>query len=256
MRSLALTGWPMEQLLRDPELAARSVRGLSDAEKAPLKANVVENLMRQARDADPDGNSIVSGAKLRALTQENSEAARALGMNSTDISRLNHMASQLTMIQRQSPGAVDFLYEDAPNVLMQVGAQLLGAKAGQRIAGRGIGSSLVLAQFMSKRARDKLAEFTSGEAERLMVDATTDPKLYQALLTGPTSSQSQRREAGRSLNAWLLGETEDLARDTADTMVEQSDGAMTPRFNPPTAPQPAPPPQQAQQPAPQGLLSP
>ena len=45
-----------------------------------------------------------------------------------------------------------------------------------------------------------------SQAIKLMTDAATDPKLYAALLTGPTTAVRKQREAAQHLEAWLLGQ--------------------------------------------------
>ena len=90
-------------------------------------------------------------------------------------------------------------------------AAISGAKSGQRMAGNGLGSSLVLAQFMSNKARGALASITSNEAERLMKDAVTDPELYKALLTRGTAGRSIMKERAAYLESWLLASAFDKA---------------------------------------------
>ena len=96
---------------------------------------------------------------------------------------------------------------------MQLLAALVGAKSGQRVAGHGMGSSLVLAQFFSNKMRNALATVTADKATEIMVAAHRDPKLYAALLTGPTASARAQERASQVLNAWLAQTVEPLVNE-------------------------------------------
>jgi hypothetical protein len=115
-------------------------------------------------------------------------------------------------LEQKPPAAVDQLFEDGPASIMQLAAALVGAKQGQAIAGKGMGSSLVMAQYMSNRARRILAGLTSNEAERLMKEAATDPVLYRAMLTKNLSGGNARQDAAY-LESWLLASAMDKAGD-------------------------------------------
>jgi hypothetical protein len=135
--------------------------------------------------------------------RENRDVMRAIGMSEQDIGRTQRMAREISIIEQKPPAAVAQLFEDGPANVMQLAAALIGAKQGQAIAGRGMGSSLVLAQFMSNRARRVLASMTSDQAARLMKDAATDPELYRAMLTRSVSTPTARQQAAY-LESWLI----------------------------------------------------
>ena len=237
LRSLALTGWPMDRLIESPQIARRATSGLSAEQREPLKANAANYIAQRARTADPQtGEGYLSGAQMRRLVTENAESLRAIGMNDSDIGRMNAIADNLITIQRQPPAAVQELYEDSPSLFLELGARLAGALGGQRLAQGRLSAGLVMSQFMSKRARDSLDSMTGSEAERMMVEAATDPQLYRALLTGPTSTRQQQREAAQRLQGWLLGETEragsGMLEEVEPGFVTQPDGTATPTFTP------------------------
>jgi hypothetical protein len=206
LRRLALAGRSTEEVLGDPQRAAMFVRDLTDIEQRAVHADFAQTLFNRAKSAKAteSGIPLLSGEKLTKDLQANREVMQSLGMDAQDMLRLNGIASQLRAAERKSPEAVDRLFEDGPATILQLAATLAGAKSGQRMAGRGLGSSLVLAQFMSNRARQTLANLTSNEAERLMEDAVTDPKLYRALLTRGTADRPQMRENAQYLESWLL----------------------------------------------------
>lgn len=204
LRAMARAGKGVESVMGKPDEARLMVRELSPEDRKPLHAEFVRHLHDSNKTTRADGETFVDGAKLKAMLRDQSEVADALGLSKGDIHRLNRLADELVMMQKRPGDAVSQLFTDGPANLAQLGAALIGAKSGQRVAGRGLGSSLVIASFMSRQARDKLSRLTSDEAERLMRDAVTDQKLFAALLTGPGATPRKRRESARVVNAWVL----------------------------------------------------
>ena len=115
----------------------------------------------------------------------------------------------------KTPKQLDTLLTEGPSNILQLFATLVGAKSGQHMAGKGIGSSLVLAQYFSKRARNTLGKIFGDEAQRILTAAHKDPELYAALLTRPTSPVKEQDKAARVINAWLYGVGE-FATDEVD----------------------------------------
>lgn len=202
LRSLARSGKDISTVLGNPDEARLMVRDVQD--KKPIHAAFVRAIADKARSSDDAGNAVISGAKLKSLMREQGDVAKALGMSDKDMQRLSRLADELIMMQKKPDASVAQLFEDGPANIAQLGAALIGAKSGQRMAGNGLGSSLVLAGFMSRKAKDTLGRLTSDRAEKLMIDAVTDPKLFAALLTGPTSTPRKRRDAARAINAWVV----------------------------------------------------
>jgi len=207
LRRVAMSGRSTEEVLGDPERAQLFVRGLTDADKAAVHADFSDVLFNRAKSADatPSGQAYLDGKKLLTNVMENKEVMRSLGMNKKQIDHLSYIGETILSLGKKSPQAVDNLFEDGPASILQLAATLAGAKSGQRMAGKGLGSSLVLAQFMSNKARNTLARLTSNEAERLMMDAVNDPQLYSALLTRSTLGQQQMRTRAAYLESWLMG---------------------------------------------------
>lgn len=217
LRQTALQGMTGEQLLQDPERAARAMRGLSDEAKRPVQAEVTQSLMRRAQSADAEGRPVLSGRDFKRNVVENRDALQRAGFSEEDIGRMDEIADRLVTIQRQSPTAVSRLLEDRPAAVLDLAAAIVGARHGQDIAGGGMGASLVLAQYFSKAARNLVGRMTSNTAEKLLTDATTDPQLYAALLRGPDSTTKQRRDSARLLQGWLLENAAEQTEDLGDT---------------------------------------
>lgn len=216
LRELALAGRSTEEVLGDPRRAQLFVRGLDDEGKKAVQADFVNTLMTRAAaksvEATQTGITFVSGRQLVRDIVENRQVMQALGMSEDDIGRTLRMAREISVLEQKSPAAVAQLFEDGPASAMQLVAALMGAQSGQRIAGSGMGSSLVLAQFMSNKARRFLARMTSDEAARLMKDAATDPDLYRAMLTKNVSGGRARQDAAY-LESWILAASIDKAQN-------------------------------------------
>src|SRR5690606_16795670 len=162
LRNLALQGRSMDELLRNPALAARVRRGLNDEQLRAVKADFTQTLVQRAMRPDDAGEPVLDGRQFKTLLRQNAESGRALGLSRTQMERGKTWAGRPIMMQLRPPEAVARRYEDGPSTVVELVSGLVGAKGGQRVAGRGLGSSLVLAQFMSRRARDTVEQMTSS----------------------------------------------------------------------------------------------
>jgi hypothetical protein len=216
LREAAIAGRSTEEIIGDPRRASLFVRGIDDDGKRAVQADFMSVLFNRAKegaiDATEAGTAFIRGDKLIRDLNENAQVMRAIGMDNTDIQRVQNMAQEIVRLERKSPQAVASLYEDGPASVLQLVAALAGSKSGQRISGGGLGSSLVMAQYMSNRARQTLARMTSNEAERLMRDAATDPVLYRAMLTKSLAGKTARADA-QYLESWILASMADKLQD-------------------------------------------
>lgn len=206
LRRIVAEGLPGDQLLKDPAQIRRITRGLEPDELRPLQAKLMRTLADSASGVDGEGVRVLSGAKLRDGITQNRQALRNAGLTDGDFKRLNGLTDQLLDVQRQSPEALARMFEDGPNSIVELVAAIAGAKSGQNLAGGGIGASLVIASYMSNRARKILANLTSDKAQELLLEASTNPDLYASLLMKETASAPRQREAARILQAWLANE--------------------------------------------------
>lgn len=208
LRQLALAGRSTEELLGDPERAVQMVRGLDDKAKKAVQADFINVLYNRARgsalEATEAGVPFISGRKLLQDLTANKKVLNNIGTSEKDMEMLMTIAENIRAMEGKSPAAVAQLFEDGPANILQLVAALAGAKSGQRIAGQGMGSSLVMAQFMSNKARGTLVRLTSDAAAQIMKDAVTDPKLYKALLLKKTGSLAIQKASARYVEAWLL----------------------------------------------------
>lgn len=215
LRIAALGGRSTEEVLGDPRRAVLFVRGLDDDAKKAVQADFVNVLYNRAKeratDATDAGISLISGEKLMKDIAENKSVLAALGMPSGEVGRLETVARELMKLEKRPPQSVERLFEDGPASIIELVFTLFGAKSGQRLAGGGLGSSMVLAQYMSNKARGTLSRLTADEATRLMNDAVRDPKLYRAILTKDIVDPNRNREAAQYLESWLLASAADKA---------------------------------------------
>jgi hypothetical protein len=208
LRLLAQAGRQVQEVLGDPAAARALVRDFDMGQLRPIKASFIEAALNSSRQVDrsfgAEGRQFISGTDLKVFLDKNKSTAKALKFRDDELKVLNRYANELIVMERKSPQAVAQLFEDGPATFLQLGATLLGAKGGQRAAGGGIGSSMVLAGFMAKKARDNLAKLTSDKAVELMNQAVTDKNLYAALLTKPTDGPKKVASAVKTLNAWFI----------------------------------------------------
>lgn len=215
LRIAAMGGRSTEEVLGDPRRAQLFVRGLDAEGKKAVQADFVGVLYNRAKeratDATDAGVSFISGQRLMKDIAENRNVMAAIGMSPGEIGRVETIAREITKLEKRPPQAVARLFEDGPASALELVATLFGAKSGQRLAGNGLGSSMVLAQYMSNKARGTLSAITSDEATKLMNDAVRDPKLYRAILTKELVDAPRDRAAAQYLESWLLASAADKA---------------------------------------------
>ena len=176
----------------------------TDAAKG-LKTSFVETLFNEASTTGASGEVEVSGQKLAKLINDNLAVAKALGMDSADVTRMKVVARQMIQAQQATGGGVGAILDDKPAELLRLIAQIAGAKAGQRIAGSGLGSSMVIAGKGSGIATRLLQKVTTNKAQQLIIDAQSDPVLYKALLTKTTAKAKEIFDATQIIESWLIG---------------------------------------------------
>lgn len=189
------------------EMAAalrRRMGGNVDAENG-LKTSFVEELFDRASTTGSTGEIEVSGKKLASLLNDNLTTAQAIGLNDADITRMRVITKQMIQAQADTGGSVGAILEDKPAELLQFVAQIAGAKVGQKIAGSGIGSSMVIAGKGSGIATRLLQKVTTNKAQELLIAAQSDPALYRALLTKTTAKPKDIFAATRIIESWLIG---------------------------------------------------
>jgi hypothetical protein len=216
LRSLAATGRPISKLLNDPERIRRSVANMTEADLTNTQQDFFDTMLGKSMITDDQGVESLSGIKLKKTLQNFDEAAKAVRMDEGAMTRANTIADRLIMAQRPHPSPVGELYEDAPADILQLIATLIGAKHGQKVAGRGMGSSLVVAGFFAKKARDMLGKLTTNQARIILANSQTDPQLYNVLLTSAISEPASQAQAAQYLKAYLAEVTQRGLRQMGD----------------------------------------
>ncbi len=215
LRSIAVSGKPIAKMINEPARIRRAVETMSEADVANAKSDFFDTIVRKSM-VSQDETEGVSGAKLKRMLEHYGESALAVRMTEDDMVRANTIADELITAERSSPAAVSQLYEDGPSNILQLFATLVGAKHGQRIAGRGMGSSLVLAQYFANKARGLLSLVTTEQATALLTRAQTDGELYAHLLTKPNVKPVVQIQSAQFINAYLA----EMARETGVETME------------------------------------
>lgn len=182
----------------------RRMGGNKDAVQG-LKSEFVETLFRESSSTGASGEIEISGQKLARTFNQNIGVAKALGMDEKEITRMRAITKQMIQAQQQPGVSVGAILEDKPAALMTFIARVAGAKFGQKIAGGGIGSALVIAGEGSTQARNILQKLTTNEAQKLLISAQSDPVLYKALLTRTSATQNEIFDATQIIESWLIG---------------------------------------------------
>jgi hypothetical protein len=194
LRNLALQGRDTSDLVQNPRAAERRVRGIDPEGLEAVQADFVKTLSSNSRDAKD----------LIKQINQNKEVFDAIGFEKESLDRLKNIARGLEALERKPQAAVEHLFEDGPTRILELIFTLGGAKTGQRVSGGGLGSGLVMAQYLANSSRQTLANLTADEAQRLMIDSVMNPVLYKALLTKNVTKSNAQREAGQALDAWLM----------------------------------------------------
>jgi hypothetical protein len=198
LRSLAQSGRQIDRLMNNPEQVGRMVQNMAADDVDNLKSQFMEELFRKSipqNQFGPDGEELISGLRLQGNRNKFMRTARALGFDDDEISRLDQIIAQIRVVEKNPEAAVAQLFEDGPSTIMELGAVLLGAKSGQRLAEGGIGSSMVMASYGANKWRGFLGKFTSDQAERLMREAVRDPEKFKALLLQPGALPAEKNKA-------------------------------------------------------------
>jgi len=150
-------------------------------------------------------NAEVSGERMAAIINDNMKVAAALGMDAADITRVRYVARRIIQAQTPPGAAETKILADKPAMFMSFVATLAGAKVGQRIAGSGLGSSLKVASAGSDVAGKLLNRLTTDKAQKMLIDAMSDPVLFKALLTKSNATQQDAFRASRVIESWIIG---------------------------------------------------
>ena len=202
---------------------AKALRGLKE-----LFAEEIFN-MSKVGAVDDAGEQLISGNKMQRIFDENIKTGRALGMDETDISKFRHTINVFRKAELRAAKLAKgdrTIIPDTPAAILDFIAALIGAKSGQKAAGAGMGSSMVLAGRGSTAFRERLAGLTSDKAEKLLVAAHQPTKegeaLFRALLTRSSDPKAKQAKAIKRINTWLAG-----------TGVDQLDKAVTAEYDTP-----------------------
>lgn len=216
LKKAARAGRDVAGVLDDQRAAKLMVQGQPGNVRRQIQSDYFHTIWERSLTKDlTDGDAaLVSGERYLQHLIKYKDTAKALGIPQEEYNRAVEVAKTIKMMEAKSPQALKQTLEDGPATMMQLMATLVGAKWGSHISqigpGGGMGSSLVLAQFGSQRARRWLSTFFRDEASDVLIAATKNKELYAALLTKSTASTREQEKAARVIAAW------------ADPVIEQA----------------------------------
>lgn len=221
LRNMAAVGKPIEGMIKEPAQIRRLAARLGADDLDELQRDAFDTLLRKSTITDPEtGAELLSGTRLKQMMTNLGDSLRATRMDEDSLRRAGEIADQLVMMQRKSPEAVAQLYEDGPADILNLIATMLGAKHGQNVAGKGMGSSLVLAGWFAKQARKVLEGLTTNQARIILSDAASNTPesraLFAKLLTSPTDELATQNEAAQFLKAYLANIAQRQAKELGE----------------------------------------
>ena len=144
------------------------------------------------------GTMVPQGRGMKVLLDKHNTVMRALHMSDAQIHRLNTIAERIRVAQLGVDSSVDIgstIMDSNLKAPVEYLARIIGARYGAKLGGGNAGGSIQTAAIASKAIRDRVAQLTSTEAERLLMLAVSDGVLYRSLLVGPTARQSTQEKA-------------------------------------------------------------
>lgn len=221
LRKLARAGRDVGSALNDPRSLKLMVQGQPGSTRKQIQSDYFHEMWQRSltKEFDDGDSPLVSGDRYLHNLIAHKEAANALGIPKDEYNRAVEIAKQIKMMEAKSPQALRQTLEDSPATMLQLAATLVGAKWGTRMSqmgpGGGMGSSLVMAQFGSQRARRWMSTWFRDDATDILIKASKNKELYAALLTKSTAKVSEQERAVRVISAWM-GPTAMEALENAD----------------------------------------
>lgn len=181
-----------------------------------LKAAFSDEIIRRATRTQDGVQFLDADAMLQRMQDPRFRAAMTRVLSPPEIRRLEEITravQRLNMSQTRQPSIGESLSGAEAPRFIQFAVRIAGAQAAARspvASGGGAGVGLQAAQMGSGAARQLADNLTADRASRLLADAVTDPRLFQALLMDP-ASPSFEREALPRLIPYLIGTTAAVA---------------------------------------------
>ncbi len=154
---------------------------------------------------DETGQAISSGAGLKGLlTSPKTRGAFEEVFGSTPTNRLMKIADELAAVQRAV--SASYMEPEEANKIAEVltfFGGTMGARLGAKLGKGTSGASLRIASKMAGLVESKLGNYMNKHSSKLLLDASTDPVLYKALLTPLDSPPVISSFALKTLTDWM-----------------------------------------------------
>ena len=197
-------------------LVSQARRDPTGAALEGLKAVFSDEIIRRATRTQDGVQFLDADAMLAQMQDQRFRSAMLRVLDAGEIRRLEEIVrvtQRLNMSQVSQPSIGENLSGAQAPRMIQFIVRIAGAQAANRsplASGGGAGVGLQAAQMGSSAARDIADRLTADRASRILMDAITDPRLFQALLMDPASPRFQS-EAMPRLIPYLVGTTAAVA---------------------------------------------
>ena len=196
----------------------RASMGQNPEAQKGLRTLYAKRLLREAESGtDEVGSGIISGANYTRLLRENKDVLKSLGFSPDEIGRMRHTSAILRQAQKKGAKTPTEVINDVQSALIDLPVSLVGAQIGGHMARQTAGGSLQMAGRGASFMRKFSKFLTRNKAERLLIDAHSDPELYKSLLLKPLGAKPmQFKAAEKRLNAWMLAVSSEAAEDAQE----------------------------------------
>ncbi|MFG6589990.1 hypothetical protein [Sulfitobacter sp. 1A12157] len=183
-----------------PSVAAREL--VATARKDPsgkamdgLKGSFADYVIRKSTDA----NGLNGEAMLRLLDTPETAAILRAALPNADLNRIKIIGNELRKLREGRKAAPDIggLSPRSPNRLIEMAARVIAAKQGAKMGGGSSGASIQTANMASNRMKGILGNLQNDKAEKLLIDAVSDPELFRLLLVDPGSVKLTPKQSSR-----------------------------------------------------------
>lgn len=176
------------------QLAATARKDGDGAALDGLKGAFSDYVIRRSTDA----NGLSGEAMQKLLGSQETRSALTAVMEPAEIRRMDTIAAELKKLRTSRKAAPDIggLSPRSPNRIIEIVARVIAARQGAQ-AGGGGGASIQTANMASGRMKALLGNLQNDKAEKMLMDAVTDPELFRLLLVDPGAVKLTPQQVNR-----------------------------------------------------------
>ncbi|MEQ5827845.1 hypothetical protein J3456_10805, partial [Sulfitobacter sp. NFXS29] len=184
------------------DLVATARKDTSRKAMDGLKGSFADYVIRNSTDA----NGLNGEAMLEMLGKPEIAATLRTVLPDADLNRIKTIGAELKKLRvgRKSAPDIGGLSPRSPNRLIEMAARVIAAKQGAKMGGGSSGASIQTANMASSRMKSVLGNLQNDKAEKLLIDAVTDPELFRLLLVDTGSVKLTPKQKSR-LAPYFIG---------------------------------------------------